>query len=257
MSAELSWQQLPIDTPSTAAFMLNGAFTGERIGEFTVNLGRSLQPLPKRLFLDIRGLKQIDRAGIDTMAGLAGLFSEHESGFLAIIGAPPALRVKLGEGAPGSGFRFYDSFGQAAQKVMDGMLAALSGQFMVLPAKPSITEEMRTCWGGMRAGTAPHTQVLSLRRAFDKVSAPSFERHWNEEFSADTRNLILDVSELRTLVDEGTEWLRRISNAIRGRDGRLVLVNPQPKVRVMLEMLEMDRLFETALSVEEAESRLR
>ena len=70
MSAELSWQQLPIDTPSTAAFMLNGSFTGERIGEFTVNIGRSLQPLPKRLFLDIRGLKQIDRAGIDTMAGM-------------------------------------------------------------------------------------------------------------------------------------------------------------------------------------------
>lgn len=257
MSAELSWQQLPIDTPSTAAFMLDGAFTKDRIGDFTVSLGRSLQPLPKRLFLDIRGLKQIDRAGIDTMAGLAGLFSEHESGFLAIIGAPPALRARLGEGAPGSGFRFYDSFGQAAQKVMDGMLAALSGQFRILPEKPSITEEMRTCWGGMRASGVAHTQVLSLKRAFDKISAPHFERHWSAEFAPDTRNLILDVTELRTLVDEGTEWLRRISETIRGRDGRLILVNPQPKVRVMLEMLEMDRFFETALSVEEAESRLR
>jgi anti-anti-sigma regulatory factor len=257
MSAELSWQQLPIDTPSTAAFMLNGAFTGERIGEFTVNIGRSLQPLPKRLFLDIRGLKQIDRAGIDTMAGLAGLFSENESGFLAIIGAPEALRTKLADGAPEDSFRFYDSFGQAAQKVMDGMLAALSGQFRMLPEKPSITEEMRSCWGGMRDAEAPDTQVLSLKRAFDKVSAPAFERKWGEEFRDGTRNLILDVSELRTLVDEGTVWLRRISDTIRGRDGMLVLVNPQPKVRVMLEMLEMGSLYRQALSVNEAEGMIR
>ena len=257
MAGALEWQQLPIDTPSTAAFMLNGAFTGDHIGEFTVNIGRNLQPLPKRLFLDIRGLKQIDRAGIDTMAGLAGLFAENESGFLAIIGAPEALRTRLAEGAPENSFRFYDSFGQAAQKVMDGMLAMLSGQFRVLPEKPSITEEMRTCWGGIRDSEVPATQVLKLRRSFDKVSAPSFERHWNEELGPDTRNLILDVTELRTMVDEGTTWLRRMSDTLRQRDGRLVLVNPQPKVRVMLEILEMGSLFEIALSVEEAESQLR
>ncbi|MCB9896345.1 MAG: STAS domain-containing protein [Planctomycetes bacterium] len=250
---ELDWQQLPMDTPSTAAFMLNGSFTGERISAFTVELGRSLQPLPKRLFLDIRGLKQIDRAGIETMAGLAGLFAENESGFLAIIGAPEALRTKLVQGAQESSFRFYDSFGQAAQKVMDGMLAMLSGQFRALPEKPSLTEEMRSCWAGMHDAGVPSTQVLTLKRAFDKLSSPSFERHWKEEFREETRNLILDVSELRTLVDEGTEWLRRISDTIRGRDGKFVLVNPQPKVRVMLEMLEMDKLFVPALSVSEAE----
>ena len=255
--AELTWQQLPIDTPSTAAFMLHGSFTGERISNFTVELGRSLQPLPKRLFLDIRGLKQIDRTGIETMSGLAGLFNEHDSGFLAIIGAPESLRTKLIAGAQQESFRFYDSFGQAAQKVMDGMLAMLSGQFRALPEKPSMTEEMRSCWAGIRDAGVPSTQVLTLKRAFDKLSSPSFERHWKEEFRQDTRNLILDVTELRTLVDEGTEWLRKISDTIQGRDGRLVLLNAQPKVRVMLEMLEMDKYFETALSVEEAESRLR
>ena len=257
MSAELQWQQLPIDTPSTAAFMLNGAFVGDKIGEFTVDIGRNLQPLPKRLFLDIRGLKQIDRTGIDTMAGLAGLFGEEESGFLAIIGAPEPLRQKLSDGAPENSFRFYDSFGQAAQKVMDGMLAMLSGQFRVLPEKPSITEEMRSCWGGMHDSEVPSTQVLKLRRSFDKVSAPAFERRWNEEFGKETRNLILDATELRTIVDEGTNWLRKMSEIVRQRDGKLMLVNPQPKVRVMLEMLEMGKLFENALSVEEAESRLR
>jgi anti-anti-sigma regulatory factor len=255
--AELSWQQLPMDTPSTAAFMLDGSFTRDRIGAFTVALGRALQPLPKRLFLDIRGLKQIDRAGIDTMAGLAGLFAENDSGFLGIIGAPASLRAKLGEGGHEHSFRFFDSFGQAAQKVMDGMLAALSGQFRALPEKRSITEEMKTCWGGIRDGAAPGTQVLSLQRSFDKVSAPSFERHFQLEFRESTRNLIIDATSLRTIVDEGTEWLRRIREITRARDGRLFLVNAQPKVRVMLEMLEMDRLFEPALSVAEAEGKLR
>jgi anti-anti-sigma regulatory factor len=256
MAGDLEWQQLPIDTPSTAAFMLNGAFSGDNIGAFTVALGRSLSPLPKRLFLDIRGLKQIDRAGIDTMAGLAGLFAEHESGFLAIIGAPGALRAKLADGAPEDSFRFYDSFGQAAQKVMDGMLAALSGQFRVLPERPSITEEMRSCWAGIRDADVPRTQVLRLKGSFGKVSAPSFERHWQAEFGPDTRNLILDLTELRTLVDEGSVWLRRISDTIRGRDGALVLVNPQPKVRVMLEMLEMGSLYRQALSIHEAEAMI-
>jgi anti-anti-sigma regulatory factor len=133
------------------------------------------------------------------------------------------------------------------------MLAMLSGQFRVLPEKPSLTEEMRSCWAGIRDAETASTQVITLKRAFDKLSAPSFERHWKEEFRENTRNLILDVSELRTLVDEGTEWLRRISDTIRGRDGKLVLVSPQPKVRVMLEMLEMDKLFVPALSVAEGE----
>ncbi|MBZ0137290.1 MAG: STAS domain-containing protein [Planctomycetes bacterium] len=254
MAGELEWRQLPIDTPSTAAFMLEGVFVGEQISDFTVDIGRTLQPLPKRLFLDIRRLRKIDRVGIDTMAGLAGLFAENESGFLAIVGAPEALRARLIQGAPENSFRFYDSFGQAAQKVMDGMLAALSGQFRVLPEKPGVTDEMRTCWAGIRAASVPRTQVLVLKRSFNKVSAHSFERHWNEEFSADTRNLILDVSELRTLVDEGTVWLRRISDTMRARDGLLVLVNPQPKVRVMLDMLEMGGLYRQALSVNEAEA---
>jgi anti-anti-sigma regulatory factor len=251
---DLRWQQLPIDTPSTAAFMLDGAFVRDRIPEFTAALGRALQPLPKRLFLDIRGLKQIDRAGIDTVAGLAGLFAESDSGFLGVIGAPPALKMKLIEGADVE-IRFYDSFGQAAQKVMDGMLAALSGQFRMLPERRSITEEMKSCWGGIR-DSAKGTQVLTLVRAFDKVSAPSFERHFKLEFKETTRNLIIDATGLRTLVDEGTEWLRRIREQLRARDGRVFLVNAQPKVRVMLEMLEMDRLFEPALSVAEAEAAI-
>jgi anti-anti-sigma regulatory factor len=257
MGSELTWQQLPIDTPSTAAFMLNGSFTGERISHFTVELGRALQPLPKRLFLDIRGLTRIDRAGIDTMGGLAGLFAEADSGFLAIIGAPPALMLRLSEGAPENSFRFFDSFGQAAQKVMDGMLAALSGQFRVLPEKRTVTEELKTCWGGMRAADVPETQILTLVRSLDKISAPSLERHFKAEFRDTTRNLIIDATGLRTLVDEGTLWMRRLSETIRGRDGRLLLVNVQPKVRVMLEMQELDRLFEQRLSVPEAEAALR
>lgn len=254
--AELTWQQLPMDTPSTAAFMVNGSFVRDRIGAFTVALGRALQPLPKRLFLDIRGLKQIDRTGIETMAGLAGLFAESDSGFLGVIGAPVALQMRLTEGAD-SPIRFFESFGQAAQKVMDGMLAALSGQFRALPEKRSVTEEMKTCWGGIRDSAVGQTQVLTLQRAFDKISAPSFERHFALEFHEGTRNLIIDATNLRTLVDEGTEWMRRMSELIRARDGRLFLVNAQPKVRVMLEMLEMDRLFEQALIVAEAEAQLR
>lgn len=253
---ELNWQQLPIDTPSTAAFMLNGALTREHVSEFTVNLGRSLQPLPKRLFLDIRGLKQIDRAGIDTMGGLGGLFAENDGGFLAVIGAPEALKTKLVEGAPEGSFRFFASFGHAAREVMDSMLGALSGQFRMLPAKPSITDAMRACWAGITP-VENATQVLTLKRSFDKVSSPSFGRHWNAEFSPDARNLIIDVSELRTLVDEGTEWFRRIVETIHARDGRVFLISPQPKVRVMLEMLEMSRLFEEAVSITEAREALR
>jgi hypothetical protein len=35
-----------------------------------------------------------------------------------------------------------------------------------------------------------------------------------------------------------------------------VLVNPQPKVRVMLEMLEMGSLYRQALSIHEAEAMI-
>ncbi|MBX3460553.1 MAG: STAS domain-containing protein [Planctomycetes bacterium] len=247
----LSCKELKIEAPGARAFRLGGALTGKHTPALLAQLRTALDPRPQRLFLDVKPLTQIDRAGMDTLVGLAGVFDDAE-GYLGLVGAPRALQEKLAEQAP---LRFYDTFAQAAVRVLDDMLMRLSGQFRALPEKPETTEAMKAVWSSIRDGAAG-VQVLTLAGNFDKVSAPHFDKHWSGEFKESTRFLVIDVGELRTLVDEGIERFRRMVEAVRARDGRVVLCNARPKIRVMLDMLDMAQLFEFAVSVADAEKSL-
>lgn len=248
---ELTVTELRIEAPGARAFRLSGHLTAIQTPELIGRLRDVLNPRPKRLFFDISKLTRIDRAGMDTLIGLAGVFDDAE-GYLAVVAAPKALQDKLREQAP---FQFFDTFAQGAVRVMDDMLVRLSGQYRALPARPATTETVKAIWSGIRDGK-PGVQVLKLSGNFDKVSAPQFARHWQEEFKESTRHLVVDLAEVRTVVDEGLEWMRRMADALRARDGSVVLCNAKPKIQVMLDMLDMTSLFRFAHSVEEAEAML-
>lgn len=247
----LSCTELKIEAPGARAFRLSGMLIGAHIPTLIAQLREVLNPRPTRLFIDVKPLKQIDRAGMDTLIGLAGVFDDAD-GYLALVGAPKALQEKLAAQAP---FKFFDTFAQGAVRVLDDMLLRLSGQYRALPEKPETTEAMRAVWSGIRDG-AQGVQVLTLAGNFDKVSAPHFDKHWGSEFKDSTRYLVIDIGELRTLVDEGIERFRRMSEALRARDGRVALCNARPKIQVMLDMLDMGQLFEFHVGLAEAEAAM-
>lgn len=110
----LHWRELRCEAPSTRAFRLEGALVAVSVATLTAELGRLLQPKPRRLLLDVQGLARIDRTGLETLAGMAGFFAEDEGGHIAFIAAAPLLREKLEPLAEPGSVRFYASFSQAA-----------------------------------------------------------------------------------------------------------------------------------------------
>lgn len=251
----LKWRELACEAPSTRAFRLEGALVAANVATLTGELGRLLQPKPKRLLFDVQQLARIDRTGLDTLAGMAGFFAEDEGGHIAFIAAAPLLREKLEPMAEPGSVRFYANFSQAAVRVLDHVFAKLSGQFKAAPRPPS-TEIARAIWKDMRAGSAPGVQVLTLSGTFDKVSVPQFDRHWQAEFKPETRHIVLDLADVRSVVDEGIDRLRMMAEATRARDGTVSIINARPKLKVMLDMLDMAQLFRFHNTVEDAEAGL-
>jgi anti-anti-sigma regulatory factor len=242
--------ELKIQAPSARAFRVSGELVAEHTPALIANLRSALNPRPKRLLIDIKPLTRIDRVGLDTLVGLAGVFDDAD-GYLALVGAPVPLQQKLGAEAP---FRFFGTFAQGAVKVLDDLMQHLSGQHKAVPEKPETTEARKAVWSSIKDG-APGEQILTLSGNFDRISVSHFDRHWKAEFKPTTRNLIVELSELRTLVDEGTERFKLMYDVIRERGGRIALCGARPKIRVMLDMLDMGKLYEFLVSVGEAQER--
>lgn len=250
----LHWRELKCEAPNTRAFRLEGALLAANVSTLTGELGRLLNPKPKRLLFDVQQLARIDRNGLDTLAGMAGFFAEDEGGHIAFIAAAPLLREKLEPLAEPGSVRFYANFSQAAVRVLDHVFSKLSGQLKAAP-KPITTEVTKSIWKDMRDG-APGVQVLTLSGTFDKVSAPQFDRHWQTEFKPTTRHIVLDLADVRSVVDEGIERLRKMAEATRARDGTVSIINARPKLKVMLDMLDMAQMFRFHNTIQDAESAL-
>jgi len=252
----LIWRELNCEAPNTRAFRLEGALVSANVATLSGELGKLLQPKPRRLLFDVQQLARIDRVGLETLAGMAGFFAEDEGGHIAFIAAAPLLREKLEPLAEPGSVRFFANFSQAAVRVLDHVFAKLSGQLKAAP-KPITTEVARSIWKDMRDGSAPQTQVLTLSGTFDKVSVPQFDRHWAKEFKESTRHVVLDLADVRGVVEEGIERLRMLAEVTRARDGTVTVVNARPKLKVMLDMLDMAGLYRFHNSVADAEAALR
>ena len=253
----LAFQELRVQAPGARAFRLEGALVTATIPAFVREFGRALNPRPRRVFLDVKALSRIDRHGLDTLAGLAGFFGDLDGGYLALVGAPRLLQEKLAEPASDGHLKFFANFGQGAVKVMDTVLVSLSQKQAASKAAPvQTTETARAVWAGIRDAKVPQAQVLTLQGNFDKVSAPHFEKHWNAEFGPQTRYLILDLEGLRSVVDDGIEWMHKMVAAVRARDGRVLVANARPKIKVLFDMLDMSAQFELVNTVDEAEQSL-
>jgi anti-anti-sigma factor len=84
------------------------------------------------------------------------------------------------------------------------------------------------------------TPVLSLRGRLDTHTAPDLDRALNQLLAERTgiSRLVFDLSELAYLSSAGIRCFVRARKAIEPGGGKVALVNPQPSVRKVLDIVK-------------------
>jgi anti-anti-sigma factor len=98
----------------------------------------------------------------------------------------------------------------------------------------------------------PRTAILTLQGSIDIKSMDRFERQIEALRNKGTARLVLDIGGLKSISSSGLGYLVNISEDLHRKKGELILMNPQPKVRVIIEALKLGTVFKIYSSREEA-----
>lgn len=80
--------------------------------------------------------------------------------------------------------------------------------------------------------------------------------HVQEELLSGSRRFIVDLSAVSHLDSSGCGELISIQTSIARAQGALAIVNPQPKVRTLLERIRLNQVLKIAATIEEAEAAI-
>ncbi len=94
--------------------------------------------------------------------------------------------------------------------------------------------------------------VLDLTGRFDATAKHDVQHAIDEAMDTGTSHLILNLAGV-PLVDSAALGLLAVNhNKFKEKGGKLSLVNPQPEVRMILDMVSMPKLIPSFNSIEEA-----
>lgn len=94
--------------------------------------------------------------------------------------------------------------------------------------------------------------VLDLTGRFDAAAKQDVQQAINEALDTGTLHLILNLAGV-PLVDSAALGLLAVNHKkFKEKGGKLSLVNPQPEVRMILDMVAMPKLIPSFNSIEEA-----
>jgi len=94
--------------------------------------------------------------------------------------------------------------------------------------------------------------VLDLTGRFDATAKQDVQHAIDEAMDTGTLHLILNLAGV-PLVDSAALGLLAVNhNKFKEKGGKLSLVNPQPEVRLILDMVAMPKLIPSFNSIEEA-----
>jgi anti-sigma B factor antagonist len=96
-----------------------------------------------------------------------------------------------------------------------------------------------------QAGSDPRVSdgVVALRGPIDIASAPAIERSLSLTIAKADERVALDLSEADFMDSSGLSMLVRVRDQAHARGVALVLVDPSPAVRQLLELTRVDSLF--------------
>jgi len=87
-------------------------------------------------------------------------------------------------------------------------------------------------------------QIIRLGGRLTAATAPSVRRQLRKLVDADAARLVIDLSEVTFVDSSGLSVLVTTFKAARGGGGDVVLLQPQPNVRSLLELTRLHRVFQ-------------
>ena len=96
----------------------------------------------------------------------------------------------------------------------------------------------------------PQGTVVEARGEIDLRRQPEFQKALLQVCAEKPRVLVIHLAAVEYMDSSGVGTLVKIANAVKGYQGKLVLVAPQPRVQSIFEITALDKYF-TILGTEE------
>ena len=113
---------------------------------------------------------------------------------------------------------------------------------------------MRNPVKGLRISTATVNDqpVVRVSGEVDLRTSPQLREALLRVAQKGPDRLIIDLAEVDYMDSSGVGTMVELKRVVERRDGRLVLVNLQPRVRSVFEVTQLDRFFDIAADLNEA-----
>jgi anti-anti-sigma factor len=104
--------------------------------------------------------------------------------------------------------------------------------------------------------TRPQTKTLVLAGRLDHESVEAFDERLEAVLGSSVMVVVFDLTELEYITSAGLRSMFRARKVTSGRGGKCMLVNPQPQVLKVLEIVKVPELGAVFQSVEELDAYL-
>ena len=104
--------------------------------------------------------------------------------------------------------------------------------------------------------TRPQTKTLVLAGRLDHQSVEAFDERLEAVLASTVMVLVFDLTELEYITSAGLRSMFLARKVMSGRGGKCMLVNPQPQVLKVLEIVKVPELGAVFRSVEELDDYL-
>jgi anti-anti-sigma factor len=104
--------------------------------------------------------------------------------------------------------------------------------------------------------TRPQTKTLVLAGRLDHESVEAFDERLEAVLGSTVMVVVFDLAELEYITSAGLRSMFLARKVMSGRGGKCMLVNPQPQVLKVLEIVKVPELGAVFRSVEELDAYL-
>jgi anti-anti-sigma factor len=103
-----------------------------------------------------------------------------------------------------------------------------------------------------RVKACPTAAVVALSGSIDPRNLSSLEVALSAAHGRGFQTIILDLADIKYINSAGLGYLVNLSDTLAARGGGLLLANPQPKVKVVFDLMGVSQFFKLYRSVDGA-----
>jgi anti-anti-sigma factor len=108
-----------------------------------------------------------------------------------------------------------------------------------------------------RVSGAPDAAVVAISGSIDPRNLSTLEAALSSARGSGFRTVVLDLEQIKYINSAGLAYLVNLSDALEARGGGLLLANPQPKVKIVFDMMGVSEFFKLHKSVDAALKQIK